>query len=226
MQVAVAGGTGVVGRELVRQLRAFEEHTVVTAPGRRPAGAEDERLRCPGVADVAEMSEWLAALPEGLDVALCSLGTTRRRAGSGPAFRRVDLQGVAAFAAAARQRGARVFGLVSSIGADAASRALYLRTKGEAEAAIVQLGFPHVVILRPSFIDDGGTREDFRPLERMSLPLARRLLPPRGVTARWAPVSAEAIAACLLAASVTPGAPVTIVENDAILEFARSKSRR
>ena len=65
-----------------------------------------------------------------------ALGTTIRKARSQEAFAKVDRDYVAAFAALGRAAGADHFGLVSAVGADAASRSFYWRTKGQAEAAV------------------------------------------------------------------------------------------
>jgi uncharacterized protein YbjT (DUF2867 family) len=52
-----------------------------------------------------------------------------------------DLEYVLTFARAAKRAGAIRFLLMSSLGADASSRFLYLRLKGEAEAGVSALGF-------------------------------------------------------------------------------------
>lgn len=215
--VVIAGATGVVGRHLAEQSVARPDIARVVAPGRRALPWTAPTLSCPVLAVIDEATAWAAVMPEEVDLALCALGTTMRRAGSRAAFRKVDLEGVVAFARAARARGARTFGLVSSIGADRPGAAFYLRIKHEAEQAVQQIGFDRVVIVRPSFIDDEGMREDHRPLERLALPLARRLLPPRGVTARWAPVTARAIAQGLLNPCLAAGPRLTILENETLL---------
>jgi uncharacterized protein YbjT (DUF2867 family) len=131
-------------------------------------------------------------------VALCCLGTTLRQAGSQAAFRAVDHDAVVAFARAARARGARRFVLVSSLGADPRSRTFYLRVKGEADDAVAGLGFEQVTILRPSMLDDEGTRPDHRRGERLALPVARLLFSVVGRTHRYAPIRAEVVARAMV----------------------------
>ncbi|MEB3203354.1 MAG: NAD(P)H-binding protein [Candidatus Sericytochromatia bacterium] len=213
LTVVLAGATGVVGRHLAEQSVARQDIARVVAPGRRALPWTAPGLSCPVLTAIDDETAWTEVMPGEVDLALCALGTTMRRAGSRAAFRKVDLEGVVAFAKAARARGARTFGLVSSLGADRPGAAFYLRIKHEAEQAVQQIGFERVVIVRPSFIDDEGMREDHRPLERLALPLARWLLPARGVRAKWAPVTARAIARGLLAHGLAAGPGLTVLEN-------------
>jgi uncharacterized protein YbjT (DUF2867 family) len=94
-------------------------------------------------------------------VALCALGTTIKKAGSEAAFRAVDLDAVVAFARWAKDGGAEVLGLVSSVGADVSASSFYLRVKGQAEEAIAAIGFRSFVALRPGLLL--GDRSESRP---------------------------------------------------------------
>jgi uncharacterized protein YbjT (DUF2867 family) len=71
-------------------------------------------------------------------------------------------------ARAAHGVGVRNFVLVSSVGADRASRAFYLRVKGEVEAAARQIGFHRLDILRPGLLR-GPRSEDRRRGERLAI---------------------------------------------------------
>ena len=83
--------------------------------------------------------------------------------------------------------------IVSSIGANPHARNFYLRTKGETEEALARLGYAQLTMLRPSFIDDEGARGEYRPLERLTLPIARIVFAVVGKSHRYAPVSADVI---------------------------------
>jgi len=87
------------------------------------------------------------------DVAFCCLGTTIKRAGSKPAFYKVDHDYVAESARFSKQAGVRHFSLVTSVGANASSNNFYLRVKGEAERTVSDLGFRSVSIFRPSILE-------------------------------------------------------------------------
>ena len=134
------------------------------------------------------------------DVALCCLGTTRRRAGSPQAFRAVDVDCVLSFARAAKAAGARRFVVMSSVGANPESRNFYLRTKGEMEQQAAALGFESLDILQPSLLL--GWRGETRPLELAAtalMPLLNPLL--RGNTCPYRAISARVVGAALLGAT-------------------------
>ena len=107
--------------------------------------------------------------------------------------------------------GVKVMGQVSSLGADAKSRQLYLRTKGRAEEMLTQRGFDSLVIVRPSLLDT-PPRADWRPGERIALALSRVLRPliPR----RYRPVKAEAVARALLEATLAAQPGVRVIESE------------
>jgi len=212
--VAVAGGSGVVGARALPHLLAREDVGRVVAVGRRPLGMVHEKL-VSKVADLRSAAAIEDALPDRLDVALCSLGTTMKQAGSKEAFRAVDHDAVVAFGAAARERGARRFLIVSAAGADVRSRNFYLRTKGEAEDALARLGYEQLTVLRPSFIDDQGTRREFRLAERVALPVARAVFSVLGRRSRYAPIPAEVVAKALVRLAFDEaGVRVRIVESE------------
>ncbi|HEX4048504.1 MAG TPA: NAD-dependent dehydratase [Elusimicrobiota bacterium] len=192
LAAAVAGATGLVGGLVLRRLLDDPEVERVIAPTRRPLPPHP-KLSNPILAG----GGWPALAP--LDEAYACLGTTRAAAGSDEAFRAVDLGLTLAFARAAKAAGARRFGLVSSIGARARSRFLYLRTKGEAEAAVSGLGFESVAVVRPSYLL--GERSRARPAEALALAAFRLAAPVlRGPLRRWRAVRAEDVAASLVAA--------------------------
>lgn len=192
--VLLAGASGLVGHELLRQLLARSPQPTVHALVRRPIEPADGRVR------------WLtvdfAALPKlpAADEAWCCLGTTIKQAGSQAAFRAVDFAAVLAFAKASRVAGAQRFGVVSAMGADARSAVFYNRVKGEMEAAVAALGFAQVVIARPSLLvgDRAARGQPVRAGEalalRLSTPLA--LLVPRSVR----PIAASTVARGMLEA--------------------------
>jgi len=187
---AIAGATGLVGGRVLRRLLDDPAVGRVVAPTRR-ALPPHPKLENPLIG---------AGFPplDRVDEAYGCLGTTRKDAGSDAAFRAVDLDLAVAFARAAKAGGARRFGLVSSLGADAGSSLLYPRTKGEAEAAIAGLGFETVVIARPSLLL--GERARPRAAEKigeLALILAKPLL--IGPWRKYRAISGDAVAAALIA---------------------------
>jgi uncharacterized protein YbjT (DUF2867 family) len=138
----------------------------------------------------------LPTLPPATD-AVCCLGTTVAVAGAPQAFRSVDSDALLAFAQAARAAGVVRFAAISSLGADARSRNLYSRTKGEMEAAVATLGFSSVLVARPSLLagDREALGQPVRRAESFALALTRPLasLMPKA----WRPIAAETVARTL-----------------------------
>lgn len=92
-----------------------------------------------------------------------SLATTRANAGSLAAQYKLEHDLNIALARAARDRGTKVYVLISSGGASQDSWNGYLKMKGDIEEHIKELDFERTVILRPGLI--GGKREESRPME-------------------------------------------------------------
>ncbi|HMP08591.1 MAG TPA: hypothetical protein PJ982_19770 [Lacipirellulaceae bacterium] len=95
--------------------------------------------------------------------------------------------------------------LVSSVGASPASRAFYLRVKGELEGAILALGFPSITVVRPSLLL--GDRNEFRLGETIAARLAWAL--PR----KYRAVHVRDVARALVDAAVEDRPGVRIIEN-------------
>lgn len=218
--LAIAGATGVVGRKALAAILETPTVTRVVAVGRREVDFGDARVAS-RVADLQDADAIAEAFGGPVEVGVCSLGTTRAKAGSAEAFRAVDLHAVVRFAEACRARGATRFVLVSSLGASAKSAALYLRTKGEAEDAVAALGFDDVTIVRPSVIDDEGARDENRLGEKIGIALGRAVFAVLGRQRRYAPVTAEtigrAVAAFAVGGASTPG--VVVVESEKLHAF-------
>jgi uncharacterized protein YbjT (DUF2867 family) len=190
LYAAVAGASGLVGGRVLSRLLEDPEVRRVIAPTRRPLPPHPKLVN-PSL----RAGTWPAFPP--LDEAYCCLGTTRAKAGSDAAFRAVDLDLTRAFARAVKMAGARRFGLVSSVGADAASKHLYLRTKGQAEAEIAAAGFESVVIVRPSFLI--GERVESRPAEKLATTLFEAFAPLlKGPLRKYRAAPADGVAAALI----------------------------
>lgn len=192
MRVLLVGATGLVGRQVLAQLLADPRVAQVVAPTRRALSKPHPKLLDPVVefAALPEDAPWWA-----VDGVICTLGTTIAQAGSQAAFRTVDLEYPLAVARIALAHGARVFALNSAMGADARSRVFYSRIKGELELALMTLGYPSLVLVRPGLI--GGERDEVRRGERLATVLLRALAPvlPR----RFRINPAERIASVLVA---------------------------
>jgi len=202
--VLLAGATGLVGREILHGLLADDSVDTVHTLGRRPMTPQHAR-HVHHVVDFAA----LPALPAADEVYL-ALGTTIKVAGSQEAFRAVDHDANLAVARQARAAGVTRAGLVSAMGADAASTLFYNRVKGETEDDLHALGFATLVIARPSFLagDRASLGQPIRSGEGLALSLSQWLKPL--IPANYRSVDVRKVAAALLL-NVPAGAPGTRV---------------
>jgi uncharacterized protein YbjT (DUF2867 family) len=158
-----------------------------------------------------------------VDCVFCALGTTMKKAGSEAAFRQVDYDYPLAAARAAAGAGARRYAIVTAVGADASSRVLYNRVKGELEDALRALPFPSGVrILRPSLLL--GDREESRPGEAVAAALLRTTAPLfGGRLARYRAIRAEDVARALLSAARSEGDGIVVYEGRALFDAAEAR---
>ena len=193
----LAGATGLVGGLLLKTLLDAPDYSRVYALTRRLLGKEHPRL-ANRVVTFDRMAEQIKGLVA--QDAYCCIGTTIAEAGSQEAFRAADVDAVLLFARAARAAQATRFVVVSSVGANSSSTKFYLRTKGEMEEAVTDLGFTSVDILQPSLLL--GPRQGLRPAE-----LAGRILSPlvnpflTGAREAYRAIPAETVARAMLGAS-------------------------
>jgi uncharacterized protein YbjT (DUF2867 family) len=157
--VCVFGGSGFVGRHLVRRLAAAGDRVRVAvrdpegAHFLKPAGTVGQIVAVP--ANLRHAGSIKAAV-QGADAVVNLVGTLRSRGRN--SFEAIHVEGARRVAAAAQEAGATRFVHLSALGADAKSRSAYFRSKAAAEVAVRQ-SFPGAVILRPSFVF--GPEDDF-----------------------------------------------------------------
>lgn len=198
-RTAVLGGSGFIGRYVVKRLAARGE---VVAVGCR--NAEEAKFLRP-MGDVGQVQPLNVAindealLPAFLagNSALVNCVGILRESGS-QTFERVHHAGPARLARVARDAGVERFVHVSAIGADSRSPSAYARTKAAGEQA-VRDAFPTVTILRPSIVF-GPEDQFFNRFAAMAMILPVLPLIGGGET-RFQPVYvgdvADAVIACL-----------------------------
>jgi NADH dehydrogenase len=201
--VTVFGGSGFIGRQVVRALAKRGARVRVAC--RRTNLADRLRLLGDvGQIEVVQANLRMAASVEralqGAEACVNLVGVLyesgRQR------FQSLHAQGAATAAAAARAQGVSRFVQVSAIGADANSASKYARTKAMGEEA-ARAAIPGAAVIRPSLVfgQDDQLFNRFASLALMSpaLPL------PGGGATRFQPVFvgdvAAAIAACASDAS-------------------------
>lgn len=150
--VTVFGGSGFIGRHVVRALarRGYRVRVAVRQPELafflQPLGnvgqihAVQANLRYPAS---------IAAAVQGADAVVNLVGILTEDGKQ--RFDSVQAQGAAAVAEAAKAAGITRFVQMSAIGADLDSESIYARTKAEGEQAVLA-AIPSAVILRPSIV--------------------------------------------------------------------------
>ena len=191
IRVLLVGATGLVGGHCLSQLLADDDIGQVTIFARHPLEQTHPKLTV-HLVDFDQLRDHAGAIDA--DAVLCCLGTTHRSAGSPEAFAKVDHIYVAELARLAAAHGVPRFVLVSAVGADPSSPVFYNRVKGRAEAAVSELPFKTVHLLRPSLLL--GEHREARPVEDWSQRLAPLWTPFLwGPFSRYRPVPAETVAA-------------------------------
>ncbi|HYY60145.1 MAG TPA: SDR family NAD(P)-dependent oxidoreductase, partial [Burkholderiales bacterium] len=148
--VSVFGGTGFLGRRIVRRLTAegaalrIAVRSADRAQSAVPA-ADRDRVTV-FRADVRDQAS-VAAAVTGVDAVVNVVSAYVEKAGV--TFESVHVQGAKTLAQKAAAAGVARLVLVSGIGADPASRSRYIRARGRGEVAVKQ-AFPGVTIVRPS----------------------------------------------------------------------------
>lgn len=207
--VTVFGGTGFLGRRVVRHLLA-RQHAVRIA-SRHPQRSRElfgsdnpsiEHLR----ADVDDGPSVAAALAgAGAAVNAVSLYVER----NDRTFHSVHVEAAARIATQARQAGLARLLHVSGIGSDPRSTSKYIRSRGEGEVA-VQREFPAVTLIRPAVMF--GPDDAFLvPLTKLLLRLPVFAMFGRGVT-RLQPAHVEDVAEAMARAVERP-------QSEPIYEF-------
>jgi uncharacterized protein YbjT (DUF2867 family) len=195
LRVLLAGATGLVGQALLGLLEADDTVTAIDLLGRRLAATQSGKVE-QHVAPLADWPKLVTAIKP--DIAISTLGTTIKQAGSEAGFAAVDFDGVVSFARASLAAGAKHFLVVSSIGAHAGSRNFYLATKGKAEAELQTIGFDRVDIFRPGLLR-GNRAGPTRIAERVAMvvsPITDFLTP--GIFAHYRSIRADDVAAAMM----------------------------
>jgi uncharacterized protein YbjT (DUF2867 family) len=141
--VTVFGGTGFVGRRIVRHLS--ESGATVRVASRHPGQAEGDLVT--QIAADAHDERSVEDAVAGADGVVNAVSLYVEHGSD--TFHSVHVEAAARIASVARRVGAKRLVHLSGIGADAASPSPYIRSRGEGEAA-VQAAFPGAVIVRPA----------------------------------------------------------------------------
>jgi uncharacterized protein YbjT (DUF2867 family) len=218
VSVVMLGATGAVGGHVARTCATMPEVGRLTLLGRRPVEALGGEKVHQAVVDVQDPSSY-GSLLAGHHAAICTLGVGQPSKMSRAEFVRIDKTVVLAFGEACRGAGVRHFQLLGSVGADARSRAFYLRTKGELEDGLRALGFERLSLFRPSMILTPTNRYGLS--QALTLALWPWLAPVlAGGLRKYRGIAVDRLGRAMALNLVTEGSGEEVLHRDAIERLA------
>ncbi|QAA31801.1 oxidoreductase [Clostridium manihotivorum] len=215
-RAVVAGGTGLIGKALVKQLLSDPQYNSITLILRRFIGITDPKL---------EQKVIDFDLLESIDIDLkdadvfCTLGTTIKKAKTQENFKKVDYHYPLVLGKMAKKQGAKQLLIVTAMGASSTSSIFYNRVKGEIEEALRELNLPILKIFRPSLLL--GDRGEFRMGEGMTAALSGLFTPLLlGPLRKYRPIKGEVVARGMIAAAKKDDHGVHTYESNEIAELS------
>ncbi len=205
----VFGGSGFIGRQIVRRLAAQGYHVRIAV--RAPDAADKLRL----LGDVGQIILLRASVTNPAAIARAVAGASvvvnlvgilaEHRPGD---FMRLQAEGAGAIARASAAAGVRRLIHISAIGANAASPSRYAQSNAAGEAAVLA-AFPTATILRPSIVfgPDDGFFNRFA-----SMAMSAPALPLIEGNSKFQPVYVGDVAAAVVRAASIDGAAGRIYE--------------
>ncbi len=192
--ILVTGGTGFVGRELIRQLVTIGKpvRTLLrpsTTSPELPKGVPVEVAVCSLLDE-----RGLRAAMKGVDVVFHFASAERHSTGAD--LNQVDVEGTRQVAQAAAQAGIERFFYLSHLGADRASAYPVFRAKALAESAIIHSGVPYTIFRSGAIFGQGDAL--FSGLVRLMRMLPFAFFMPGDGNHLIQPIWVEDLAACLL----------------------------
>lgn len=227
--IFVAGGTGFIGKQLVRTL-AQTGHRIKCL-----ARSSESEKKCVGLGcesirgDITERNSLGGAL-DGSSAVVHLVGIIRETGRQG--FQSIHVSGTRNLVEEAKTAGVNHFIYISSLGAGSDSGTAYHETKGEAEEIIRESGLGFT-IFRPSIVVGPG--DEFTGKLRDSIPPLLPVIPvPGDGTAKFQPIYVGDLAECIRrAAEGAPGGrtyelggPTHLSYNEMVIAVAGAMGRR
>ena len=214
LKVLLLGATGLIGKNCLEQLSLESQISKIICLGRRKPLWDGLKIE-PYVVHFTELENCPVDLFK-VDVVICCLGTTIKKAGSQQEFRKLEIDQTLAIAKKSREQGCGKFIIVTSLGAHYKSSNFYLRIKGEIEEKLKGLGFSSLTILRPSLLL--GSRSERRIGEEIGKWLTSPLKNIKFMGFdKVRPVEARSVARSIVKEALAKSEGVRVIPNEEIL---------
>lgn len=184
----IIGATGVVGREILKEILSGEYYDRIYILGRSSISKLPDDSRLEKIIIDFENINFDTNILENADI-FASLGTTIKIAGSKENQRKIDVDYTVNFAKLCEGK-IRSFNVVSAMGANSKSKSFYTSLKGELENRLKEMNLGVLRIFRPSLLI--SKREDKRILEEVFFkitPILKALL--KGKLKKYSPIEAS-----------------------------------
>jgi uncharacterized protein YbjT (DUF2867 family) len=191
MKALLLGSTGLVGTEILKLLVKDPAFQSVHLIGRRETSFDNPKI----VFHQMDM-ENIDSIPQiNADVLFIAFGTTLKTAGSKERQAYIDVEIPTKIMKLAFEQGTRKCALVSAVGVSEKSPFFYSRMKAKLDQNAREIGFDHLVLVKPSVLD--GNRKEKRSGEKWSIILGN-LIGKTGLINAYRPVKVEHVAAAMI----------------------------
>ena len=219
MEANIIGATGLVGKQLLKNLLENDKFDKVRIFVRRESGLTHPKLE-EQIIDFKDEKTWENNLKG--NVLFSALGTTLKQAGGKKNQYEVDFTFNLNFAKKAKQNGIENYVLVSSVGANSKSMILYSRITGELDDGVSKIGCNSLALVRPASLT--GERENRRLMEEISVPVARVIT--KFVFKKYRPIHGKTVAQAMINAVLNPNYNKTIWEADEVFKLAAHQYKK
>ncbi|WNB90219.1 NAD(P)H-binding protein [Bacillus sp. NEB1478] len=216
--IIVAGSSGLIGREAVKQLIEDPSFNEIILLVRKKLDVNHPKITQIQF-DFSQKEYTLKKVVA--DSMLICVGTTMKKARTKESFKEVDLHIPFKLAALAKKMNIAHVAVISAMGADSKSTFFYNRVKGEMENQLSSLYLNHLTIIRPSLLI--GDRDEFRLGERFAEKVYKAF--PIVFPKKYEPIEAERVAMVMikqLTPTMESNKKVNVIENRRIHEISRN----
>ena len=163
-KIVILGATGATGKAIIKHFMTTTHDIIAIARKPQPTDFKGKWIQQDSPTAITDLKP---------DHIICSLGTTKKAAGSAENFIKIDHDLVIEYAKMLHHLNPEsTFTYVSSTGANPNSMFLYPKSKGKTELDLMAIGFKKCWILRPGLLLIDEKRPDQRWIEDVFLFLA------------------------------------------------------